>query len=341
MPGGSVQLYSLNLFRGLAIVLVVFSHADELGVLHVNTFPEIVIWNLLSGATTMFVFISGFLFDHVFLKKFDFASFMKKKFVNLFIPYLMLTFVALGVGCALIPPDYFDGHMSEVVMGAYMLASGHATLAYWFIPFAITLFALAPLHAKFATLRLRTQLVIVGACLLVALLVHRPPLNLGPIQNLVYYTPTYLIGMMCSQHRAVAYPLLSRLTWPLLGAVIGLATLQAVLGVAGNYGKEMFVFGGIDLMLLQKLCLCLFLLTFLTRFESKRSPTIDLLAETSFAIFFLHPIVMELMLQTPLLAPALVHESWPQFAILATFCLFASAGSHGLRSGRSVSGAAF
>lgn len=316
-----MQIYSLSIFRALAILLVVYSHTDVLGALAFDTFPEMVFWNILSGATTMFVFISGFLFDHVFLKKFKFASFFAKKFKNLFIPYIGATFVALALGCAEIPVETFQGDMRELTISAYMLAFGHASLAYWYIPFAITLFAMAPLHAKFATLNVRWQLAIVGVLLVIALLIHRPMLNLGPVHNLLYYTPTYLIGMMCSQHRNVVYPLIERFLWPLLGAVLGLATLEALLGHAGNYGNVLFNFAGIDLMLAQKLLLCLFMLGFLRRCENQRSPAIDFLSEASFAIFFLHPIIMQLLLYSPFAAPFVEQESWYRYVVLSTLCL--------------------
>lgn len=316
-----MHIYSLSIFRAIAIVLVVYSHTDILGALTPDTLPEMVIWNILSGATTLFVFISGFLFDHVFLKKFKFGPFFAKKFINLFVPYIPATFIALALGCAYLPVQYFQGDFRELTISAYMLATGHASLAYWYIPFAITLFAMAPLHVKFAALNVRWQLAIVGVMLVIALLIHRPFLNLGPIHNLIYYTPVYFIGMMCSQHRNAVYPLVERFLWPLLGAVIGLATLSALLGHAGNYGNTLFTFAGIDLMLAQKLCLCLFMMGFLRRCENQRSPAIDFLSEASFGIFFLHPIIMQLLLYSPLAAPFAGQESWYRYALLSTLCL--------------------
>ena len=319
--GIHVQIYSLAIFRALAILMVVFSHAGELGAIAIDTLPELVVWNTLSGATTMFIFISGFLFHHAFVSRFRFGEFIEKKLKHLFVPYLLLSCAALAVGCSDVPMESFNGDFGVLKAGAYMLASGRATVAYWFVPFVLTLFTLAPLHAKFVELRLRTQLTIVGALFVIALLIHRPVANVGPVQNLLYYTPTYLLGMMCSQHRAIADPLLARATWPLLAATFGMATLQALLGVSGNYFKPIFEFGGLDLMLLQKVCLCLFLMAFLRRFETMRSKSIDVLANTSFAIFFLHPIVLEVFVQSPWMKPYLVEESWMQFAVISTLCV--------------------
>lgn len=316
-----MQIYSLTMLRAVAIVFVVYSHAAALGALTIDTLPERVVWNIVSGATTMFVFISGFLFHHAFVKRFEFLPFITKKIKHLLVPYIVLSCVALAIGCSDIAMENFEGEFGMVQMGAYMLGSGHATVAYWFIPFALMLFAMSPLHMKFVTLSLRTQLIIVGVLFAIALLIHRPLYNLGAAQNLLYYTPTYLLGMMCSQHRAMAEPLLARLTWPLLGATLGLAVLQATLGASGNYFKPMLEFGGIDLMLLHTICLCLFLMGFLRRFENRRSKTIDVLADTSFAVFFLHPIVLELLLQSPWLQVDAGQESWARFTVLSGLCV--------------------
>jgi uncharacterized membrane protein YozB (DUF420 family) len=60
------------------------------------------------------------------------------------------------------------------------------------------------------------------------------------------------------------------------------------MGDIGNYHKDMFIYDGIDLMLIQKIMLCLFFMVWLHRFEDHRNIVLDTLAETSFAIFFLH-----------------------------------------------------
>jgi surface polysaccharide O-acyltransferase-like enzyme len=315
-----VQLYSLNIFRAFAIVLVVLGHAAYLGSVVIDTLPEAVVWNIIVGATTLFVFISGFLFHHVFLKKFDFAAFLTKKLGNLLIPYLVLSLVALAVGCQVGTPVY-DGVLGQVSLGAFMLGAGQAASSYWYVPFIITLFAMSPFHVKFAGLSMRWQAIIIVAMLAVALVIHRPVQNIGPLQNLLYYTPVYLLGLFCSQHRDIVYPMLTRWTWPLLAAVLALAVFQAAIGKAGNYSKPMQEFQGIDLMLVQKLCMCLFMLSFLRRFEAWRSRTVDVLADTSFATFFLHPLFIHIYVDNPFGPPLLGAESWLQYLVVSALCI--------------------
>ncbi|HEV7692342.1 MAG TPA: acyltransferase [Hyphomonadaceae bacterium] len=316
-----MQLYSLTIFRAIAVVLVVFGHTGALGAIDLDNPAELFVRNLLSGATTLFVFISGFLFHHVFLKKFEYGSFLKKKLVNLGIPYLVLSSVAVAVGCTLpvvVPHEVF---LDQPWLVGFRLATGASAIAYWYVPFVLTLFAMSPLHARFANLSLRWQLTIIAVLLGVALFIHRPPANISPVQNLFYHSPAYLIGIFCSKHRERIYPLLAKYMWPLLATVVGLAGLQAALGNAGNSYKPALEFAGLDLMLVQKLCLALFLLPFLQRFEGRRSKTVDILAETSFAIFFLHPIFMQLFLSNPLLAPLLAQESWPLYFAASVLCV--------------------
>lgn len=316
-----VQLYSLSIFRAVAIVLVVLSHAPALGALKIDTFHEVAFWNFVSGATTLFVFISGFLFHHVFLKRFAFASFFTKKLLNLGIPYVVLTFAALAIGCQQPAIVQGEGVLRQVSLGAFMLGTGHGAVSYWYIPFVITLFAMAPLHVRFTALSVRWQMATLVVLLAIALLVHRPPQNIGALQNLIYYTPVYLVGVFCSQHRDAVYPVISRWMWLLLAAVLGLAAFQAAIGEYGNYVKPMLEFRGIDLLLVQKLCLALFLLSFLRRFEAKRSRIIDIVADTSFATFFLHPLFIEVFIDSPFTAPLLAQESWVAYFVVSGLCV--------------------
>jgi peptidoglycan/LPS O-acetylase OafA/YrhL len=61
-------LNSFNYFRAIAILLIVAGHSYEIAginIYNLNFFEKLAV-NLISGGTTLFVFISGFLFP--FLK---------------------------------------------------------------------------------------------------------------------------------------------------------------------------------------------------------------------------------------------------------------------------------
>ena len=70
---------SINYFRGLAIVLIVAGHCYDLAYYEpVNNFDSL-LFALIKNATVYFVFISGFLYYHIFYHKFDYKKFMLKK----------------------------------------------------------------------------------------------------------------------------------------------------------------------------------------------------------------------------------------------------------------------
>jgi surface polysaccharide O-acyltransferase-like enzyme len=103
----------------------------------------------------------------------------------------------------------------------------------------------------------------------------------------------YLLGILSSVHRQTIHAHLARREWWLLFAAVMLAILQVLThDEIGNYHKPPLQYGGLDIMLLQKICLCLFFMVFLERFEHARLPVLQLLASTSFALYFLHPWVM-------------------------------------------------
>lgn len=88
-----MYLNSFNYFRGIAILLIVAGHSYEIAgidILNLSFFEKLAV-NLISGGTTLFVFISGFLFHHIFLTKFEYSKFIKSKFQNVFVPYFFLT----------------------------------------------------------------------------------------------------------------------------------------------------------------------------------------------------------------------------------------------------------
>jgi hypothetical protein len=144
---------------------------------------------------------------------------------------------------------------------------------------------------------------------------------LSVFQSVVYFTPIYLIGIMCSIRKNGLYNRLSGKEVYLAIFVIILATVQAVSGNVGSYHKKPFEFGGIDFMLLQKIFMCLFFMIWLNKFEKYRTAIIDKLAATSFAIFFIHPILIWTTFHSPIL-DALRANSWFVYVILVSLVIF-------------------
>lgn len=297
------MLNSLSYFRAIAITIIVAGHFyPVLGINH-ESFLNRALINLITGGTALFVFISGFLFHHVFIRTYKFDFFIIKKIKNIFIPYFILgiipVFYLVWTG-ANYYGDYFladgEGILASFIFPAskYYL-TGRFLTAYWYIPFIILVFLMSPAHVKYAKLNLSLQLVIIVSLSVVSILIHRPIGNLLPFQNLIYFTPIYLIGITVSIHKDYVYKKLQDKEYYLLVITISLAVIQALLGYTGNYHKSILTYAGVDIMYFQKIVMCFFFLIWLKKYDNLEVRTLNLLASTSFAIFFIHPLIISII----------------------------------------------
>lgn len=306
-------LNAFNHFRAIAIIFVVAGHSyglAGLGFYAFDTLLERMAGYLITGATSLFVFISGFLFYRVYYPKYRFSAFIRIKLKKIVAPYLILGAIPVAIYThlqsdqlgGLFLPDG-PGLFNEYVVPALKYYwTGSFLTAYWYIPFIFITFLMAPLHRLFIRCPTGLQIGLILALSSVSLLLHRPYENLAVFQSVVYFTPVYLIGIFCAIHSERIYQTGWISEYLLLTSVLAIALLQAYNGNFLDLKSDAFE-AVIDLMFIQKLLLCLFLMLFLKHYETLHHPVINVLADTSFAIYFLHPIVLrglELTLSGPL-----------------------------------------
>ena len=294
---------SINHYRAIAILFIVAGHTFEISDLKLNSFFENVIGNLINGGTINFVFISGFLFYSIFYKRFKYRHFLKSKMKRILLPYLFLSIVPIIIRLYLVP-DFWSGVNSDGVnFWEYILSSlkylitGSHLIAYWYIPFVILLFLMSPLHIKFIQLKLTNQVLFLILLAVVSLFIHRPSFNrvlpFQAIHSLMYFTPVYLFGSLCSKYKDDIYRILKNKEMLLLAIVVGLAGSQTYLGYNGTYQHHLNEIDGVvDLMFIQKIVMCLFFMVWLNRHENYSNIYIDILAKISFPIYFLHGYVL-------------------------------------------------
>ena len=123
----------INVFRGLAILLIVAGHAMQFG--EIGSLTQKLSVEIFAGGTALFIFISGFLFQHL-SGKYEFKSYLSKKWTNVIQPYLWTAIPGIFF-CFLYPVKYgnaFDG-LNPFLQIPMMLSIGrvHNTPT-WFIP---------------------------------------------------------------------------------------------------------------------------------------------------------------------------------------------------------------
>lgn len=328
-----MYLQSFVHFRAIAILLIVAGHCYGMVGWNINTVSDRVIASLISGSTAMFVFISGFFFHHVFYKKFTYAGFLKKKLTSVVSPYLICSALAIVfyVYYLKLPPyeeqlysqqpGVWNQHIWPILQ---YLWYGSASFPYWYIPFITLTFVMSPLHFRYIQLGPRLQVGILAVLVIVTMFTQRPLYNLSVLQSVLYFTPYYLLGIVASLHAETLKHTLLGKEWVLLLLTLGFAMLEATWqNRFGNYHKPLLEWGGVDLMVPQKVAMCLFFYVFLRRFDHSHNRLLSLIASTSFAIFFIHPWVID---QTGR-AMQWLHITYNQAALLPVAVSIMTAGS--------------
>lgn len=292
------------MLRAIAILLIVGSHCHRISNIMPSNFIHRLLINITAGGTVIFVFLSGFLYHHIFYLKGRTNIFLKKRAIRLLIPYLILSIIPIAYKIYSQPNFWSSyihhektGILNEYIYPIFLfLIGGDHLVAYWYISFAMLLFLCFPLHNMFIKANYKGQILILAITLSISLIVQRPPpLSLLSIQSLIYFTPVYLFGIYCSIYKESMYSFFRAKEYLFLFPFLIILLLQTYLGIEGNAEKNFFSYEGIDSILPQKIFLCLFLIVWLRRFEGFDNKYVMLLANTSFAIYFLHGYILRLL----------------------------------------------
>lgn len=283
-----MYLNSINYFRGIAIIWIVLPHCRRFSAIEYNTIFAQTIGNLIQGGSFLFIFISGFLFHHVFYSQFDFHSFFKRKLKFVLVPYLVMSIILMLIYILTndLSPDKILYYFERIF---YFLVTGKHLVPYWYIPFIMIVFVLSPLFVLFIKFPLKIQLFIILLLLTMPILIGRPlPSLFMAFNSVLYNSPVYLIGMVCSQRKETIYTNLIKKEYYLLGTIIILALIQTYLKAYGIFIEYGEVIESRKILMLQKIVFCIFFLVWLHRFEKSEFKFLNLLAANSFGIYFVH-----------------------------------------------------
>jgi surface polysaccharide O-acyltransferase-like enzyme len=282
--------------------------------------------SIIEGGTVPFLFIAGFLFQHL-SRRFDYWRYLRTKANFVLLPYLLWSLPVLihsyihGYGVYL----GRDGWSRWRVFGmaAHGLVTGrHMFIPFWFIPTILIIYLLAPV---FLAIDRRPKLYwSLPALLLAGSLMHLSTLYLNVWQDTANMIPVYLLGMAVSRFREPVLAAIGKYWHLLLIGAIALIVEDVLSGQGGRVQSALpfsTEHGMIDFTYLQKILLSLWVLQLLARREAS-APTstsfwrraADRLADLSFGMFFLHMYVKGYLLDP--LARRFYHlplTDWLQF----------------------------
>ena len=283
----------IHSFRALAIALVVAAHCISLFDWGHLGWQNQLIQSLIPNCTVFFVFISGFLFQHL-SHKFEYRRYLKSKLQNVLLPFVivslpMIAAQAVNQSGAFDPTCIHHWPTAAQNVAFSLLTGYHIMIPFWFIPMIAIFYLLAPallwIDRDGRLYCLLPLLLVVTAC------VHRPNDFDHVWHSCAYFLPVYLYGMWFSRHRDRLLAWHDRWLPLLLTAAAGLVWHEVGSQQAG-YIRSAGMFstenGLVDSNALQKLLLCGVLLVILRRFGEGVHLKLKPLADVSFGIYFLH-----------------------------------------------------
>ena len=287
----------INVYRGLAILLIVAGHTLQFGA--DNTLLRKITFEVFAGGTALFVFISGFLFQHLSYK-FEYKGYLSKKWKNVILPYIITAIPGI-IMCLCIPNIYknpFDGLNPLLQTGMFLTTGRVHNVPTWFIPMIVIFF----IASWFLLFLERKNILYKLLPLLLAVTVFMPRGDIEPewVMNLSYweryleyvkffftgfihFSSLYVLGMYFSKYKdKIDFLYNTRFIIFILMIIISAADIFI------NY-KYNIVNGSVS-----KIFLTVLLLGYLKHYDEqikaclKLNNVLDFLAKYSFGLFFIH-----------------------------------------------------
>jgi peptidoglycan/LPS O-acetylase OafA/YrhL len=266
-------------FRGIAIIYVVAAHilvAWEPDSMTKKWFE--VIWQ---NSTILFLFIAGYLFQHL-SDKFEYKDYLIKKFQNVILPYFILSAPVIFYRLYFndIPGFAIDDNptfasWTDTEKLIYYIRTGAHLQPLWFIPMITLYYIISPI-LLYIDRNPRWYWVLVplfAISYIIPRSVLSDTLNMG-----IHFISVYLFGMFLSKYKDEYLELAKKYWIPL--TILAFSTLIA------TYFANDFWYDRLDFT--HKVIFCCFYIYWLWRLEKYIPNFIGVLATYSFGIFFVH-----------------------------------------------------
>ena len=197
-------LYHIHYLRGLAIILIVAYHCHSSlpwsGKIEIAQRTWL---SFIAHGTVVFVFISGYLFEHVFVTNFSYKPYLLKKLKYIILPYLIFSVPTIidelfFAEYALWKTEFYL-ELPNFAKVFYLILTGKHFGPYWFIPMIAMIFLISPLLVYLDQKKYFYQIifpVLFGTTLFLFQYGHETNLFV----SFVYFLPVYIFGMFVRKY---------------------------------------------------------------------------------------------------------------------------------------------
>lgn len=287
----------INIFRGLAILLIIAGHTMQFG--DNSSLVHKINCEIICGGTTLFIFISGFLFQHL-SGKFEYKNYLLKKWTNVILPYFITSIPGIML-CLYLPLTYgnsFDGLNPFIQIPMFLTTGRIHNTPTWFIPMIIIFFLCSWTLLKLEKKNLLYKLL--PLTFLITLFFPRTDVDYNSIINLTYtqkylaclgyifngfihFFSLYVFGMFCSKYKEVIDTFYNKrfLLWILMIGLSGIDVYLSYKNIYSSYTISKTIFTMLALGYLKHYDNWIIKKETLNKF-------LDITAKYSFGLFFVH-----------------------------------------------------
>lgn len=266
----------INNFRGIAIIYIVAGHCISAFQWDNADSLQKMLKIIFSNGTVLFVFIAGYLFQHL-SGSYNYKRYINKKILYVILPYVICSIPAIIYFTAFVqrwdlPSHFYEQNIIFQILSFYL--SGKHLAPYWFIPMISIYYLISyVLYYLDGNQRLYYSIPLL---IIMSSMVSKG----GIVDSFFHFFSVYVIGMCFSRYKNAINPFLSKYQILLINflLVVVFIYLEYYEIYSSNY--------------LQKIFLSLFYLSLLYKFDSFFKNSLSYVADISFAIYFVHSYII-------------------------------------------------
>lgn len=283
----NIHKYSIENFRGISIIAVMLSHLGSYLLPNERIYLSI----LFGDVTTFFVFISGYLFSHVYFEKeFNFFNYIYKKIKFIAAPYLILSTPVIIAGMYYSRPELLGLSRLEY-LGWSLFVGGSVITPMWYMPVIFIFFLFSPL-----LFRLKSDLILYFFTLIfmsLSLFTGRPYSNANPILSFFHFFGFYLFGMFAYNIRNYISNISKNESIIIICFFTLIFSITSRLSIGINQEATFFSdLGKLNLITLGKLAILISIFLYLNKFQDTKNQVLGYFAKISFGLYFIHGFYM-------------------------------------------------
>jgi surface polysaccharide O-acyltransferase-like enzyme len=264
----------IQTYRAIATIFVIAIHCPWLlSDTHETSFSAII----FNRSTHLFIFLSGFIFQHL-SNKFNWKAYYISKLKNVIVPYLIISLPILlyRLFISKTIPDS-EGFIMQLI-------SGGALVPMWFVPTIVLFYAISPLLVKLDGNGLIYYLLPLFIAL--SLVVTRDlAVNNNQLVLFTHFFSVYLLGMLCSKYKEQLYKITDKYNSSLVCITVLLILVQYVYPLVLTE----------QLQFIQKTSLSFLFLYWFRKYDDYVPKTVKSLADISFGIYLIHYLALSII----------------------------------------------